>query len=261
MAKKSSKASSLSWRTLMRRARLADAKGHGSAAKRLRTMASNIRHGKVTAKPKAPSSRSKAAEALRAQRMDDKIKAKTSGGNGGSTPRTAIGGAGGYSVTEDEAANSNLNQRGLPSTAPGQGEIVGGFDDVMTAKLMKLARQKGGDILVKTEIMQIQATARYEGERKRDAEAVKTLKEVQRATDEKIVCSFLAEVETAQKLTRGLPPDQVWLVASLTLVKIVDALNRAGYTAKGLIPGYNRATDREAFTRSMSQGARLGHGA
>lgn len=221
MAKKS-KASSVSWRTLMRRARLADAKGHNSAAKRLRTMASNIRHGKVTAKPKkkakARSSRSEPRVGVMLTTIDPRATAGLSVG-----------------IADDEAANSNYNPRGLSSQAPGQGEIVGGFDDVMTEKLMRLARQKGGDVLVKTEIMQMQAKARYEGECKRDAAAVKMLKEVQRTTDERIVCSLMAEISAAMQMTGGvLIPGEVWQINSFTLTKVYDALAGAGYTPKGM---------------------------
>lgn len=75
--------------------------------------------------------------------------------------------------------------------------------------------------------------ARFEGEKAADDRATATAKQVAAIHMERIVAAFIAEVEHAMNHHRGLPPDLVWTINSYTVSRVIDALNEAGYTAKG----------------------------
>jgi len=117
--------------------------------------------------------------------------------------------------------------------SPGHGEIVGGADAKLADELVKLARSKGGTDKVQAKLRIIQAQARYEGESAQDTAHTKRLVDIQRKMADAVVCGFIAEIEMAQRLYGGLPKDLVWSMSSFTAIRIVDALNAAGYTSKG----------------------------
>lgn len=104
---------------------------------------------------------------------------------------------------------------------------------VLAESLAKLARSKGGIEKVAAKLAVIQADARYKGKAEVEVGSLERLKEVQARIAEGIVCGFIAEVDMAQRTYRGLPKEMVWTLNSLTVIKIVDALNGAGYHAKG----------------------------
>lgn len=127
--------------------------------------------------------------------------------------------------------------------APGRGEIVGGKVDSDLNELLQLAN-KGGFDEAKGKLMMLLATSKYEGQVDADSAALKRLQEVQNRIDERIVCGFIAEVDACQQQYRGLPPDMIWNLNSFTLIKIIDALNTAGYRGNGMRLDPDRGTAR-----------------
>lgn len=116
---------------------------------------------------------------------------------------------------------------------PGHGEIVGGADAKLAERIATLARKKGGIDEIQTMLALTRAAALYEGRAEADQRATKTLVHVQQVIADRIVCGFIAEVESSMKYYSGLPPQMTWQLSSFTLTKIVDALNDAGYTSRG----------------------------
>lgn len=236
MAKKSSKASSVSWRTLMRRAKAADRKGHRNAAIKLRAQAADLRH-KVR-KPKKASTRRSNPGSLKAD-------FNVSTGPDGRDVYTP--------VSAQAKAGAVLPPFPSGDTAPlaPPPQLAGITDAALYVKgLVQLARMKKaevGEAEILQRLLSLQGVARYQGEQARESQATATLREVQRRADDKIVCGFLAEVDIAQKIYNGLPAELVWNVNSYVVTKIVDALNRAGYTPGGRVNGADRAEKREAL--------------
>ena len=77
-------------------------------------------------------------------------------------------------------------------------------------------------------------TARAEGQRIAAIGERKARVELERIMDDRIVCAFIAEANaTAERFYGRFPPDMISNVSGLTLSKIIDALYRAGYTARG----------------------------
>lgn len=105
--------------------------------------------------------------------------------------------------------------------------------NLLVEELMSLARSKGGAEKIAAKLRVIEADARFKGQSEVEESAVRRLKDVQERMAERVVCAFIAEVNMAERLHSGLPPDQVWAMSSLTVRHVVDALNRAGYRAKG----------------------------
>lgn len=218
MPKKPKKAKTgTSWRTLMRRAREAERKGHKAQAAKLRNQAAKLRHGKPT---KAPS-------------------------------RSEVGGinrtkdhAWRNPALIDDTANDNgrtLGQRhdrssyrGMPSAAPGQGEIVGGVDAHLIDELALILRRKGGRDEAQRLLTERLGRERMQGHETAERLQRKLRLDDARRRDDEIVCAFISEVEARQQYRSGLERGSVWTVNALTIVKIVDALNRAGYTARGM---------------------------
>ena len=118
--------------------------------------------------------------------------------------------------------------------SPGHGEIVGGADYQLTEEIMALARKKGGKDEAQNLITSAISTARAEGQRIAAQGERQARVELERIMDERIVCAFLAEANaTAERFYGRFPPDMISNVSGLTLSKIIDALYRAGYTARG----------------------------
>jgi hypothetical protein len=225
MAKKSSKASSPSWRTLMRRATDEQKAGKPKVAAMLRAQAAKLRHGGKPKKTPRSDPAQVAGEKIMAESLNQAFYGDTN-------------------MTADEAANNNGGSVNV------QPLTIGGMNaDKLIVDIKAMARRKDGkgDSQILQTLLALQGTANYEGQRKADDAAIETAKEVQRRTDERIVSGFIAEVETAQQMYRGLPPAMVWSVNSYVITKIVDALNRAGYTARGRDPAANRMEKREAL--------------
>lgn len=116
---------------------------------------------------------------------------------------------------------------------PGRGEIVGGADALLAERIVELARKKGGRDAVQSEIMAMRLVAKYEASVETDKNATKRLIEAQQILADRVVCGFIAEVDHAINFHRGLPPGMTWLLNSFTVVKIIDALNKAGYSTTG----------------------------
>lgn len=115
----------------------------------------------------------------------------------------------------------------------GRGEIVGGADALLAERIVELARKKGGKDAVQSEIMAMRLVAKYEASVETDKNATKRLIEAQQILADRVVCGFIAEVDHAINFHRGLPPGMTWLLNSFTVVKIIDALNKAGYSTTG----------------------------
>ena len=211
-----------SWRTLMRRAATATKKGHASAAKRLKDQAASLRRSERAVAPATgkPSQRSLALKAAWAKRKLAGAAAAIDAGPIRGPDMIA---------THDKAQGWTVELR----DQPGRGEIVGGELARKADEIAKLAKKRGGTDAIQTMLTSIEAIARHEGEMKAEREAVRIRAAYHRAMDDKIVCAFIALVDDAQRSLRGLPPEMVWSLDALTLTKIVDALNEAGYTAKG----------------------------
>lgn len=116
---------------------------------------------------------------------------------------------------------------------PGRGEIVGGVFSQQADRIANLARKKGGTDAIQNELAALAASSKYEGSVETDKNATKRLIETQQILADRVVCGFIAEVDHAINFHRGLPPGMTWLLNSFTVVKIVDALNKAGYSATG----------------------------
>jgi hypothetical protein len=229
MAKKKA-AKTVSWRTLTRRAEVAEKKGHKAAGKRLRAMAATARSGERKKTKKT---------GLSSTRRENEIR---------SFGLTAII----ANSTAQQQAGINRNSEGitwknLTGANPGRGEIVGGAVAKLAEDIVKLARRKGGTDAVQDKIMKLQATAKYEGQVEIDKAATQRLIEVQQTMADRIVCGFLTEVAHAQKLHNGLPPRMTWVLNSYTIVKIVDALHKGGYTESGKNVGPERGYDKESL--------------
>lgn len=189
----------------------------------------------------------KKAKALRAQAAKlrrDEREAKTAGSGakiikGLSQALEAVQAPGGWRavkqgetvmMSHDEAASDSYAAR---HGAPGKGEIVGGALARKAEEMAKLARKSGGVDTIQTMLAQLESQARYEAVREAEQRFSKERLAVREAVRDKIVCGFIAEVETVQKAKSGLPPSQTWLVNAFTIVNLIDALNAAGYTAHG----------------------------
>lgn len=108
------------------------------------------------------------------------------------------------------------------------------------------ARKKGGEKSVLQSLRNIVQVAKLEEQRRVEEGAARSRREYLRKADQAIVCAFMAEVEFAMSHARGpLLPGRVWNVPTLTIGKIADALQRAGYHPNGYRePGsVDQATD------------------
>jgi uncharacterized protein YdbL (DUF1318 family) len=215
--RKSSTASSPSWRTLMRRATAIEKAGKPRAAAALRKQAAELRHGRPQ--------RTRRSDVNAAQAAVNQVRGNALGGIAGATTASFTGGG---APAVDQALNEAMFGEQIKPT------LIGVVDtDAEIADIIAAARRDGAQEVILNRLLALQGVAKYEGQKQADDQATKRLIEVQKRTDERIVCGFIAEVEAAIQLHRGLPTDQVWSLNSLLVVKITDALNRAGYSAKG----------------------------
>lgn len=223
MAKKAAK---ISWRTLTRRA---DKARNPRTASRLRKQAHELRRAERTTKGQSRRTiKSLAREAHKAG-----LAVQIS-----SIPKAAVRALAALAASPPECTTAEIAawQKATQFTeSPGKGEVVGGADSKMAEKLVTLARKKGGKDAVQNEIMAMRQTALYEGRVEADTAATKRLIEVQERIAERIVCGFISEVDTCVAQHHGLPPAMTWNLNSFLIIKIVDALNKAGYRATGRV--------------------------
>ena len=107
--------------------------------------------------------------------------------------------------------------------------------------LMKLARHKGTDVgNIHHELCRIAANAGHEARQEADQRHIETLKHIHEANAINVVCAFVATANAMAKANRGPMPETV-IVSGFQLARVVDALEKAGYSADGL--------------KSMSRGA------
>lgn len=122
-----------------------------------------------------------------------------------------------------------------------------GGDDALLNEILLLSRKKNGRAEVASRLATIKGVAIAEAQNKSDDYWMSRLKESQQQIADRIVCGFIAEVEAVQAQHCGLPQQMTFSVSSFNVLKIVDALNRAGYTAGGRVSGAERAEKREAL--------------
>lgn len=254
MAKKAKKTAS--WRTLARRAKKA---GSPTVARRMRAKSAALRRADRATKRKKVGNRTIKSLAREAHKAGLAVqisaipKAAVRAAKGWATRRanqmvTAMrddrGASGLASMARDtpEGINRtdnpswqahNQSMALQASTAPGHGEIVGGVDSQLAEKLVALARKKGGKDAVQIEIMALRQAANYEGRVETDKAATNQLIEVQQILADRVVCGFIAEIDTAVAQHHGLPPAMTFNLSAFLVVKIIDALNKAGYRATG----------------------------
>lgn len=230
MAKKTK---TVSWRTLTRRAEKAAKKGHKAAATRLRNMAAEAR---AAARFKGTPIAGRLDAAKRAARgwatRRANLITEAAAAAGPSLLAVSRGISNGDGVRGRDIA-ARQAQDSAQGTAPGHGEIVGGADALLAERIVTLARKKGGTDAVQNEIKAHMAMARHQGCVETDKNATRHLIEVQQTIADRIVCGFIAEVNCAEMMRGGIPQDMIWSINSITIVKIVDALNKAGYRATG----------------------------
>lgn len=140
------------------------------------------------------------------------------------TPRAGI-----IIPTRDEAKSWGWN---VPET-PGHGEIVGGEMSRKADEIIKLARSKLPNLAdeVQSKLALLESTARYEGECRADKQHMHEVKAIHEATTDKIVCAALAVFEADMRSNGGLP--SAVTISGYTLARMIDALNRVGYSGKG----------------------------
>lgn len=234
MAKKAKK--KVSWRTLARRAEKAAGKNL-PMARRLRAQAAELRRtertknrvstveGKIVPAKRRNLGAAKRAVKGWATRHANALKREVA------AVRDPVG-AELYGDNAKQATAQGLNAE----YRPGHGELVGGSLSQLAERLTKLARKKGGKDEIQHELAALSATSKYVGQVETDKAATKRLVDIQKLTGDRIVCGFLSEIEHCMKVNRGLPPGMTHIIGSYTITKIMDALNRAGYSASGQTP-------------------------
>lgn len=223
------KAKTVSWRTLARRAKQEDKKGRKGSAGILRAQSAAARRAdRVTKRKKKaiPAAAVRAAIGWATRRANEiehaaaSLKSLQTGAN---------------RKPSEEAWQATTQAMAVDRGAPGHGEVVGGAYAELAERIAKLARKKGGMNGVYNELAALAQTKHYEGCVETDKAATARLIEVQQIIADRVVCGFIAEVDHAMKFHSGLPPDQSWIVNSFLITKIVDALNKAGYSARGKV--------------------------
>jgi hypothetical protein len=231
MAKKSSKASSPSWRTLMRQAKAADEKGQTLKAASLRREASKLRPKRVAkAKPTSRKKTARRSEVMKKAWATRRAKANLVADE--LSPRAE---AQAINAVRDDWENTRQGMtKAMSGDAPGRGEIVGGAEHQFAEEIAKLARKKGGKDAIQNKITQRIVMARAEGESLAEIPMRKRMVEQRQKLDQQIVCGFISEVDDNMRQHGGLPRNQIWTLNALLIVKIVDALKAAGYTGGGM---------------------------
>ena len=153
-------------------------------------------------------------------------------------PRTARGLKQFVEVNEHLAAEPNGPATiGAPAAGelPGKGELIGGNLAQRVEHIAELLAEKGGKDAVQTLLESMLITAKNEGMVERDATTTERINAVHQDAGERAVCGWISEVDTAMTLHGGLPQRLVWNMNSYLVCRIVDALNRAGYTPNGRV--------------------------
>lgn len=107
--------------------------------------------------------------------------------------------------------------------------------------LMKLARSKNTEaVVLQSELCRMAANAQYEAKQEAQEAHRKALIHNNEQHHINVVCAFVAAAE-GLALSNGGPMPATAVIAGYTLARVVDALQKAGYSADGL--------------KSMSRGA------
>ncbi len=229
MAKKSSKATTPSWRTLMRRAKDEDKAGKPKVAASLRAKAADMRKGTRGKKKPASTPRSEALKKAWATRRANAFSGTTS-----EQSRE-------YAKVLRQADNqSDTPNRGFSTVtgvdggAPGRGEIIGGAEHQFAEEIAKLARKKGGKDAIQNLITERIAIARAEGARLVQRDVADKLIAQRKRIDEQIVCGWVTEVLDMKRYDGGaLDENSTLMVAPHIVERLLNALTEAGYTPTG----------------------------
>ena len=224
MAKKSSKASSPSWRMLMRQAKAADEKGQTLKAASLRREASKLRPKRVAkAKPTSRKKTARRSEVMKKAWATRRAKANLVADE--LSPRAE---AQAINAARDDWENTRQGMtKAMFGDAPGRGEIVGGAEHQFAEEIAKLARKKGGKDAIQNMVTERIAVARAEGQQLAERGRLELSQKTHEAHCDKVVKSALATWDLAEKINVGLPASMV--VSGYTIARIIDVLNRHGY--------------------------------
>lgn len=135
--------------------------------------------------------------------------------------------------TQSFSQGATLGQR-HGQRIPGHGEIVGGSNGMEEAakRIAKMARRNDlGEIAAELNSLVFQAAS--DAHTGRDRAYLKRIQDIREGERESAVCNFVAEFDSMQRAYGGLPPDMVLHVGARTAIRLVDALNLAGYSASG----------------------------
>lgn len=136
---------------------------------------------------------------------------------------------------ENMTAVGLINREGFESARQAIGEQPSpkAVEAGLVVRAIADAMASGNEAEAEQKLLQIMARSKFEGQKMVSEQHMQQANKTFRRTTEQAVCGFIAEVDHAQRMYGGLPPDQVWPIASFTVIKIVQALNDAGYTSRG----------------------------
>lgn len=216
----------VSWRTLVRRAKKATANGHTGAAKRLHAQATELRRASRKPTKKALAPKASRSEIMRKSWAKRKQATETK------PDLDLIVSRAPNKIFADRDAD-RLHSDGIHPSIPGHGELVGGSDALAADQIAKLARKRGGVDAIQAELAKMLAAARTEGQKMAAERYMKATKETHERTIDNVVCSAIAVFEAQMRKFDGLPATVT--TSGYTICRMIDALNRAGYTANGKI--------------------------
>ena len=98
-------------------------------------------------------------------------------------------------------------------------------------EIVLMAGSEGGVGRIRATIEAIQKAAGDEGYRMAEETHNRLAAETRRYSDRQLVCAFIAEVRAQE--SRGLRPEATFTVSAHTVLRIVEALNTAGYSQFG----------------------------
>lgn len=145
-----------------------------------------------------------------------------------------------YMQTDEAANDSNAARAASPDSMPlmqltqqpGHGEIVGGYLAALAANIAKMARKKGGVDAIQAQLKRLEMEINNSAMSAANQRVQKTAQSANEQWRENIVTGFMARMAGLERMHRNGLPDTV-IVDGVTLARVVDALHAAGYTSTG----------------------------
>lgn len=259
MAKKSSRASSPSWRTLRRQAAYAVSEAHKN---KLIKEANRLRRQERHAAKRSASKKSKPVGLGAASSYRDLVTGKRKKfQKTGSKKRSARAGL------KKPTRKTVKAVRALMAATPGLDGLVQGInrenrmgwqdvgnvngDQMNAERIIKLARSKSGTVAldVQAELAQLARIAKFEGQKESDERSLANLRSVNEGHAINVVSSFLSVVEGIGKANGGPLPRSV-MMSGFVIARVADALRKSGYTEDGFRP------DRETVAETVNYNRR-----